>query len=150
MKIALGADHAGVETKNRIVEHLRALDYEVEDLGPASDDSVDYPDYAFEVAERVSRQEADRGILVCGSGIGMSMAANKVDGVRAALCFSAENAALTRQHNDANVLAIAGRQSPIADVLEMVDRFLSTEFDGGRHARRVDKITEYEKRRDQN
>jgi ribose 5-phosphate isomerase B len=150
MRIALGADHAGVDTKNRIAEHLRALGYEVEDIGPDTENSVDYPDYAFAVAERVSRGEADRGILVCGSGIGMSMAANKVDGVRAALCFSAENAALTRQHNDANVLAIAGRQSAVADVLEMVDSFLTTEFDGGRHARRVDKMMEYEKRRGQN
>jgi ribose 5-phosphate isomerase B len=148
MKIALGADHAGVDTKNRIVEYLRSRGHDIEDVGTDSEDSVDYPDYAFAVAEMVSRGEADRGVLVCGSGVGMAMAANKVRGVRAALCFTVENAGLTRRHNDANVLALAGRQSEISELFEMVEAFLTTDFDGGRHARRVDKIRAYEERSD--
>jgi ribose 5-phosphate isomerase B len=149
MKIALGADHNGVEFKQLLVEHLKKVGYEVIDAGPQGEESVDYPDFAFSTAEMIANHEADRGILICGSGIGMSMAANKVDGIRAALCFTPESAALTRQHNDANVLALAGWQSEASDVLEIVDKFLTTEFEGGRHARRVDKITSYEKRRDE-
>ncbi|MCK5407153.1 MAG: ribose 5-phosphate isomerase B [Candidatus Krumholzibacteria bacterium] len=149
MKIALGSDHNGVEFKQLLVEHLEKAGYEVVDAGPQGEESVDYPDFAFSTAEMVSNHEADRGILICGSGIGMSMAANKVNGIRAALCFTPESAALTRQHNDANVLALAGWQSEASDVLEIVDKFLTTEFEGGRHARRVDKITSYEKRRDE-
>ncbi|MCK5620011.1 MAG: ribose 5-phosphate isomerase B [Candidatus Krumholzibacteria bacterium] len=149
MKIALGSDHNGVEFKQLLVEHLETAGYEVVDAGPQGEESVDYPDFAFSTAEMVSNHEADRGILICGSGIGMSMAANKVNGIRAALCFTPESAALTRQHNDANVLALAGWQSEASDVLEIVDKFLTTEFEGGRHARRVDKITSYEKRRDE-
>lgn len=149
MKIALGSDHNGVEFKQLLVEHLETAGYEVVDAGPQGEESVDYPDFAFSTAEMVSNHEADRGILICGSGIGMSMAANKVNGIRAALCFTPESAALTRQHNDANVLALAGWQSEASDVLEIVDKFLTTEFEGGRHARRVNKITSYEKRRDE-
>lgn len=149
MKIALGSDHNGVEFKQLLVEHLEKAGYEVIDAGPQGEESVDYPDFAFSTAEMVSNHEADRGILICGSGIGMSMAANKVNGIRAALCFTPESAALTRQHNDANVLALAGWQSEASDVLEIVDKFLTTEFEGGRHARRVNKITSYEKRRDE-
>lgn len=148
MKIVLGSDHNGVEFKELLIEHLKERNYEVEDAGPHTKDSVDYPDYAFAAAEKVSRGEADRGILICGSGVGMSMAANKVPGVRAALCFSPEAAALTRRHNDANVLTLAGWQSEKSDVLDIVDAFLTTDFEGGRHARRVDKITAYEERRD--
>ena len=147
MKVVLGSDHNGVKFKQLLIDHLRAEGYEIDDAGPVGSDSVDYPDYAFAAAEKVSRGEAERGILICGSGIGMSMAANKVFGVRAALCFTPQSAALTRQHNDANVLALAGWQSDASDVLQIVDTFLTTEFDGGRHARRVDKISEYEKRR---
>jgi ribose 5-phosphate isomerase B len=147
MKVVLGSDHNGVEFKQLLIDHLKSGGYEIEDAGPDGSDSVDYPDYAFAAAEKVSSGEAERGILICGSGIGMSMAANKVVGIRAALCFTPESAALTRQHNDANVLALAGWQSDASDVLQIVDTFLSTEFDGGRHARRVDKISEYEKRR---
>jgi len=147
MKVVLGSDHNGVEFKKLLIDHLKSEGYEIEDAGPGGKDSVDYPDYAFATAEKVSSGEAERGILICGSGIGMSMAANKVVGIRAALCFTPESAALTRQHNDANVLALAGWQSEASDVLQIVDTFLSTEFDGGRHARRVDKISEYEMRR---
>jgi ribose 5-phosphate isomerase B len=109
MKVVLGSDHNGVEFKKMLIEHLQSTGYEIEDAGPVGNESVDYPDYAFEAAEKVSSGEADRGILICGSGIGMSMAANKVVGVRAALCFTPESAALSRRHNDANVLALAGR-----------------------------------------
>jgi ribose 5-phosphate isomerase B len=149
MKIVLGSDHNGVEFKKLLIEHLKAGGYEVQDVGSQGTDSVDYPDYAFAAAEMVSKGEAERGILVCGSGVGMSMAANKVRGIRAALCFTPESAELTRRHNDANVLALAGWQGEASDVLQIVDKFLTTEFDGGRHARRVNKITEYEKRRDE-
>jgi ribose 5-phosphate isomerase B len=148
MKIVLGSDHNGVEFKKLLTAHLKERSYEVTDVGPDGKDSVDYPDFAFSAAEMVSRGDADRAILICGSGIGMSMAANKVAGIRAALCFDTASAALTRQHNDANVLALAGWQSEKADVLDIVDVFLTTEFEGGRHARRVDKITAYEERRD--
>lgn len=149
MKIVLGSDHNGVEFKELLIEHLKKLNYEVTDVGPHGTDSVDYPDFAIAAAEMVSRGDVDRGILICGSGVGMSMAANKVKGVRAALCFDSKAAALTRQHNDANVLTLAGWQSEKSDVLDIVDTFLTTEFEGGRHARRVDKITAYEKRRDE-
>lgn len=148
MKVVLGADHNGVEFKQLLIDHLISSGYEVEDAGPQETSSVDYPDYAFTAAEMVSKGEADRGILICGSGVGMSMAANKVVGIRAALCFTPEAAALARQHNDANVLALAGWQGEASDVLRIVDTFLTTEFEGGRHARRVNKIIEYEKRRD--
>jgi ribose 5-phosphate isomerase B len=149
MKIVLGSDHNGVEFKKLLKEHLESAGNEVVDVGPEGDGSVDYPDFAFAAAEMVARGESDRGILICGSGVGMSMAANKVNGVRAALCFTPEAAALTRRHNDANVLTLAGWQSEASDVLDIVDEFVTTEFEGGRHARRVDKITAYEKRRDE-
>ncbi|MGD8413279.1 MAG: ribose 5-phosphate isomerase B [Candidatus Latescibacterota bacterium] len=147
MKVVLGSDHNGVEFKKLLIDHLKSEGHDIEDAGPSGTESVDYPDYAFAAAEKVASGEADRGILICGSGVGMSMAANKVVGVRAALCFTPESAALTRRHNDANVLALAGWQSEASDVLQIVDTFLSTAFDGGRHARRVDKISEYEMRR---
>ena len=147
MNIVLGSDHNGVEFKKLLVEHLRSAGHEVVDVGPGEEGSVDYPDFAFAAAEMVASGDSDRGILICGSGVGMSMAANKVKGVRAALCFSPEAAALTRQHNDANVLALAGWQGEAGDILDVVDTFLATEFEGGRHARRVDKITAYEERR---
>lgn len=144
MRIAIGSDHNGVAFKKLLLEHLRGHQHEVADVGPATEDSVDYPDFAFAVAEQVSKGQADRGILICGSGIGMSMAANKVRGVRAALCHSPEAAALTRQHNDANVLTLAGWQTAEDDVMDIVDSFLNSGFEGGRHARRVDKINAYE------
>lgn len=144
MRIAIGADHNGVAFKRLLVGHLGGGGHEVIDVGPQDDGSVDYPDFAFAAAELVARGEAERGILICGSGIGMSMAANKVAGVRAASCFTPEQASMTRRHNDANVLALAGWQGEARDVLDIVDTFLNTDFDGGRHERRVNKIKAYE------
>lgn len=144
MKVALGADHNGVEFKAMLKTYLQEKGHNVADVGPFDQESVDYPDFAFAVAEAVAGGEADRGILICGSGAGMSMAANKVAGVRAALCLTPQAARLARGHNDANVLTLAGWQSARDDVLAIVDEFLAGEFEGGRHARRVDKIKAYE------
>lgn len=144
MKIAIGSDHRGVEIKQRIISLLQRLGHEVLDMGPASSESVDYPDYAFQVAKAVSERRVDRGILICGTSIGMCIAANKVHGVRAAPCHDSITAEMSRRHNDANVLCLS------ADLLggELVDRmvkiWLETDFEGGRHARRVDKITRFE------
>jgi ribose 5-phosphate isomerase B len=145
MKIALAADHAGFTMKERLREKLVAAGHQVEDLGTYSPESCDYPDFAFAVASRVSQGKAERGVLVCSTGIGMSIAANKVPGVRAAAAANAEQARLSRAHNDANVLALGAHFVPEAEAEKMVDTFLATPFDGGRHARRVDKINQKEK-----
>jgi ribose 5-phosphate isomerase B len=142
MKIALGADHAGFPMKEKLKAKLAAEGHEVEDAGTHSGESTDYPDYAFDVAGRVARGEAERGVLVCSSGIGMSIAANKVRGVRAAAAASVDQARLSRAHNDANVLALGADFLDQDQAGKMVDVFLSTGFDGGRHARRVGKITQ--------
>lgn len=139
-KIAAGADHAGFEYKEKIVELLRSMGAEVTDFGTASADSTDYPDYAHAVAEAVSSGRADLGVLVCGSGIGMSIVANKHTGVRAANVESAQAARLAREHNNANVLAIGARLTTWETAREIVLAFLSGEFMGGRHQKRVDKI----------
>jgi len=144
-KIAIGADHAGFEEKENIKRHLDSLGIEYVDLGTFSDESVDYPDYGEKVGRAVASGEVEQGIVICGSGIGISIAANKIDGVRAALAWNAETAGLARQHNDANVLAIGARTTPKDDIPKIVDAWFSTEFEGGRHARRVDKITALEK-----
>ncbi|MDH3198378.1 MAG: ribose 5-phosphate isomerase B [Candidatus Krumholzibacteria bacterium] len=144
MKIVIGSDHNGVAFKKLLAAHLAARHDEVVDVGSRDESSADYPDFAFEAAELVASGAADRGILVCGSGIGMAMAANKVRGVRAALCHTPDAARLTRAHNDANVLALAGWQTAKEDVLRIVDDFLDTAFEGGRHERRVNKIKDYE------
>jgi ribose 5-phosphate isomerase B len=144
MIIAIGSDHRGYESKTRIVSILNQLGHEVHDVGPHSRDSVDYPDFAFEVARAVSEGRADRGILICATGIGMCIAANKVHNVRAAPCHDCITAEMSRRHNDANVLCLS------ADLLgeELIDRmvriWLETPFEGGRHARRVEKITRFE------
>ena len=144
MKLAIGSDHRGFEVKRRVLMSLQQLGHEVLDLGTHSRDSVDYPDFAFEVATAVGEGRAERGILICGTGIGMCIAANKVKGVRAAPCHDSITAEMSRRHNDANVLCLS------ADLLgeELIDRmvriWLETEFEGGRHARRVDKITRFE------
>lgn len=141
MRVALGSDHAGFDQKERIKAHLIESGHEVQDLGTTnSEDSVDYPDFAFEVGRAVTSGAADFGVLVCGTGVGMAIAANKVDGVRAANITDPEFARLTRAHNDANVLTVSGRFVPVEVNTEIVDAFLSTPFEGGRHGRRVDKI----------
>ncbi|TDT71970.1 ribose-5-phosphate isomerase [Hypnocyclicus thermotrophus] len=141
-KIALGADHGGYELKNIVREYLKNNGYEVIDFGTNSSDSVDYPEFAHKVGEAVVNKEADFGIVVCGTGIGISIAANKIKGVRAALCHNVWTAKLTRQHNDANVLAMGGRVIGPGIALDMVEAFLNTEFEGGRHTNRVNKIEE--------
>ena len=144
--IALGADHAGLELKESLKAWLIDRGYQVLDLGAHSTDPVDYPDYAAQVAEAVADHKVERGILICGTGIGMTMTANKVPGVRAALCSDLYTARMSREHNDANVLALGGRlmgPEMAADILAM---WLETEFAGGRHSRRVDKIAAVERR----
>ena len=145
MKLALGSDHAGFEAKQIVGEHLREKGYEVVDKGAFSSESVDYPDIALAVAKSVASKETGAGILLCGTGIGMSIAANKVDGIRAALCHDKETAVLSRQHNDANVLAVGARINSIETILEIVDTWLSEEFLGDRHKRRVEKIMAIER-----
>ncbi len=140
MKIALGADHAGVEAKRRLADLLRREGHEVADLGTQGEASVDYPDFAQAVARAVAGGSAPRGILVCGTGIGMSIAANKVPGVRAAKCNDPLEARLARAHNDANVLCLGARVTDLSVMEEMVREFLATPFEGGRHARRVAKM----------
>jgi ribose 5-phosphate isomerase B len=145
MKIVLGADHAGYELKEKIKQHLAASGISVEDKGTLSTDSVDYPDYARCVAEDVAARRSQFGILVCGSGIGMAIAANKVPGVRAANVTSENEAELSRQHNDANVLALGARIVDEQKALGIVDKWLSASFAGGRHQQRVQKISEIER-----
>jgi ribose 5-phosphate isomerase B len=145
MKIALGADHAGYELKERLKHWLAEQGIELADKGTASKESVDYPDFARDVALEVTGGHADYGILVCGTGIGMSIAANKVPGVRAANVNSEEDARLSREHNDANILALGGRSLDVESARKIVDTFLHTEFAGGRHQRRVDKISQLDR-----
>jgi ribose 5-phosphate isomerase B len=144
MRIALASDHAGYAEKERLKTVLTDLGVEFDDLGTASDASVDYPDYARKVAEQVAQGHVEQGLLVCGSGTGMAITANKIPGVRAAVAWSEETARLARQHNDANVLAIGARTTPPADIPKIVRAWFSTDFEGGRHAERVAKISEVE------
>jgi len=145
MKIALGADHAGFDLKQLLKEHIEKSGHQVKDLGTDASDSVDYPDYAREVAHDVARHDSDFGVLVCGSGVGMSITANKVAGIRAANVGSEQAARLSREHNNANILALGARVIREADALKIVDAFINTPFAGGRHERRVDKIAQIEK-----
>lgn len=145
MKIAIGADHAGFELKEKIKQRLAQEGVQLEDEGTVSNESVDYPDFARKVGEKVAGKQADLGLLVCGSGIGMAIAANKVPGVRAANVSSEEEAGLSREHNNANVLAIGARFLDETKALAIVEKFLHTPFAGGRHQRRVDKISEIER-----
>jgi ribose 5-phosphate isomerase B len=146
MKIAIGSDHRGVEAKRRLVASLQAQGHEVADVGAHSQDSVDYPDLALEVATRVSAGGAERGILLCGTGIGMCIAANKLRGVRAAPCHDSITAEMSRRHNNANVLCLSADLLGEELIERMVRIFLETPFEGGRHARRVDKISKMEER----
>ncbi len=144
MKIAIGCDHAGLGYKEEIKKHLAEKGLEYHDFGCKATESVDYPDYGRMVGEAVASGEYDRGIVVCGTGIGISIAANKVKGVRAALCGDCFSAKACREHNDANVLALGERVIGLGQALMIVDIWLETEFAGGRHARRVEKIGEIE------
>ena len=144
MKIAIGADHAGFELKESLRVQLGQAGYEVVDRGTDSTESVDYPDFAAKVALDVAADRADRGILICSTGVGMSMAANKIDGIRAALGTIPDEVRLTRQHNDAIVLTLGARYLDAPKAMELVNVFLETEFEGGRHERRVDKIMDLE------
>ena len=146
MRISIGSDHAGFEMKEKLEEHLRDAGHEVVDVGTHDADSVDYPDLAAAVGRAVAGGEAERGVLVCGSGIGVAIAANKIDGIRAANVYDPEMARMSRLHNDANVVTMGGRYLPEEVARDIVDTFLDTTFEGGRHQRRVDKITELEKR----
>lgn len=144
MKIALGADHAGFELKDKIKQHLSEQGIEVQDEGTNTADSVDYPDFARKVAETVADQRATLGVLVCGTGIGMAISANKVPGIRAANCDTVFEAQMSREHNDANVLALGARILKPEAAMEIVDSWIKTNFAGGRHQRRVEKIHEIE------
>ena len=140
MKIAIGADHAGFALKQSLLAKLEAGGYEVIDHGTVSAESVDYPDFAQRVANDVATGRAERGVLVCSTGVGMSITANKVHGIRAALVTNEDQARLTRHHNDANVIALGSRYTDEATAEQLVKIFLETGFDGGRHERRVEKI----------
>ena len=140
MKIAIGNDHAGVEFKNKLMEELRSKGYEIMNVGTDILDSVDYPDIAKKVSEKVLNGEAKFGILICGTGIGISIAANKIKGIRAALCHNEYTAKLSRLHNDANIIALGARVLGDSLAIACVETFINTEFEGGRHARRVGKI----------
>lgn len=146
MKVALASDHGGYKLKEEIHKLLQSMGITVEDFGCECDVSVDYPDYALPVAEKVAAGEFDRGILVCGTGIGMSIAANKVPGIRCALVHDTFSARATRQHNDSNVLAMGERVIGPGLALDIVKIWLKTEFEGGRHIKRVEKIKEIEKK----
>lgn len=144
MKIALGSDHGGLSLKESVKEHLLTKGYEVNDFGTYTKDSVDYPDIAEKVAIEVRDNHFDFGILVCGTGIGIGIAANKVRGIRAALCHDTFSAHATREHNNANVLTMGERVIGTSLALDIVDTFLSTKFEGGRHQTRIDKISTLE------
>lgn len=145
MKIAIGSDHGGYNLKNEIKKILQSLQVESKDFGTYSTESVDYPDFAKSVTEEVAKGEFDRGILICGTGIGMSIAANKVPGIRAALCHDCFSAKATREHNDSNVLCLGERVIGTSLALEIVKIWLETDFTAGRHQRRIDKISTLER-----
>lgn len=140
MKISIGNDHAGTQYKHIIVEHLKAKGYKITNHGTDSSDSVDYPDFVHPVAKDVENKKADFGIVICGSGNGVAITANKHQGIRCSLCWIKEIAVLARQHNDANVISIPARYTSEQQAIAIVDAFLETEFEGGRHQNRVNKI----------
>lgn len=139
-KIAIGGDHAGFDYKQKLVEYLTEAGFEVKDFGPFTDASVDYPDYVHPLCDAIESGEFEKGIVVCGSGNGVAITANKHQGIRAAICWNKDLSALSRQHNDANVISIPARFVPYELAQDMVEIFLSTDFEGGRHANRVNKI----------
>lgn len=142
--IAVGCDHGGFELKEYLVKELEKMGYKVLDMGTNGPESVDYPEFAAKVAKSILNDEAPRGVLVCGTGIGISMAANRFRGIRAALCTSVEMAKLTREHNNSNIIAMGGRTTSNELALEMLKTFLTTEYEGGRHERRVENIDNVE------
>jgi ribose 5-phosphate isomerase B len=146
MKIAIGADHAGFAAKEEIKSVIKALGHQVLDQGTNSDASVDYPDYAEKVARAVVGGEADRGVLICGTGIGMSIAANKIHGIRAAVVTDEKTSELSRKHNDANIFCAGARNTPVVRIAESLKVWLQTEFEGGRHLNRVGKIAALEQK----
>lgn len=145
MRIAIGSDHGGYTAKSEVIKHLTARGVVVEDMGTYSEQSCDYPDIARPVGEGVAEGQFDRGILICGTGIGMSIAANKLEGVRAALCHDVYSARMTRLHNNSTVLCLGARVVGLGLMIEIVDTWLSTGFEGGRHQDRIDKVTGLEK-----
>lgn len=144
MKIGIGCDHAGVKFKEQIKDYVKSLGFEVEDYGTYTTDRVDYPDIAKKVGQGIITGQCDRGILICGTGIGMSIAANKMKGIRAALCSDTYSARLTRMHNDSNVMTLGARVLGIDLACDIVKSFLTAEYEGGRHDGRIAKITEME------
>ena len=140
MKIAIGCDHAAFEVKNKIKDLLTDFDHQVIDLGTDNEDSVDYPLYGHAVARKVAEKEVDKGIVICGSGIGISIAANKIKGIRAALCTSTTHAELSRKHNDSNILALGARLTEYDEIKSIVKVWLETSFEGGRHLNRIKMI----------
>ena len=144
MTVYIGSDHGGIALKSAIIDKLTAQGITVCNVGTDTETSCDYPDYAFKVAEAVANGSADRGIVICKTGVGMSIAANKVKGVRCALCLNTEMARLCREHNDANCLALGAGNTDMETALQITQAFLTTDFSGGRHANRVKKITAYE------
>jgi ribose 5-phosphate isomerase B len=145
MKVAIASDHRGYHLKEKVIALLKSRGHEVIDDGPASDTSVDYPDFAALVAKKVSSGEVERGILICGTGIGMAISANKFPGVRAAACTDEVTAELSRRHNDLNVLCLSGDLLSSRSIERLVDIWMKTDFEGGRHQRRVEKIRDLEK-----
>jgi len=146
MKIAIGSDHGGLRLKKEVIKHLEKKNIEVRDYGTYTEDSCDYPDFAEKVAEAVVAKEYDYGILICGTGIGISISANKIPGIRAALCSDTFSAHATREHNNANILAMGERVVGTGLALDIVDAFLGSTFEGERHENRVNKIMEIEKK----
>jgi len=144
MRVSLGADHRGFELKDKVKKYLEKLGHDVTDFGTNSDESVDYPDFGFKVAESVAKGDSDFGITVCWTGNGMNIAANKVKGIRSALCLNEEMAMLARAHNNANVLALAANFVCYETAEKILDVWLATEFEGGRHARRLEKIRDHQ------
>ena len=140
MRIFISSDHAGYTLKNHILENLKKRNYKIEDLGPFSDKSVDYPIYAKKLAKKVSKNKSNFGILVCGSGTGMAIAANKVKNIRAAVCYNMKNTKLSRLHNNANIITVGSRLISKNSAFKLVNIFLKTKFEGGRHLRRIKKI----------
>lgn len=138
--VPIGADHAGFELKSEVIKHLESKGYEVKDFGCYSEESIDYPDYAHPVAEMVASNKGSLGVVICGSGNGINMTANKHQEIRSALCWKPEIAKLSREHNDANIIALPARFISTKEAIDMIDAFFDTDFEGGRHQRRVDKI----------